>query len=80
MDAGFPCRAPAEALPLAQLAALRLLSGPPMIRDENGMLSGYVYVDMTGRDIGGFVDDLKRAVREKIRLPAGYTISWSCQY
>jgi len=67
-------------VPLAQLAALRLLGGPPMIRDENGMLSGYVYVDMAGRDVGGFVEDLKRAVREKVELPPGYTITWSGQY
>ncbi len=67
-------------VPLAQLAALRLLGGPPMIRDENGLLSGYVYVDMTGRDVGGFVDDLKRVVREKVQLPSGYTIAWSGQY
>ncbi len=67
-------------VPLAQLASLQLMGGPPMIRDENGMLSGYVYVDMAGRDVGGFVDDLKRVVREKVRLPAGYTIAWSGQY
>ena len=67
-------------VPLAQLAALRLLSGPPMIRDENGMLSGYVYVDMTGRDMGSFVNDLKRVVAEKVPLPSGYTIAWSGQY
>ncbi len=67
-------------VPLAQLAALRLLSGPPMIRDENGMLSGYVYVDMAGRDVGSFVDDLKRVVRNKVSLPPGYTIAWSGQY
>jgi Cu(I)/Ag(I) efflux system membrane protein CusA/SilA len=67
-------------VPLAQLATLRFLPGPPMIRDENGMLAGYVYVDMTGRDVGGYVEDLKQVVREKITLPAGYTIAWSGQY
>jgi Cu(I)/Ag(I) efflux system membrane protein CusA/SilA len=40
-----------------------------MIRDEDGMLSGYVYVDMAGRDIGGYVEDLKQVVREKVELP-----------
>ena len=44
------------------------------------MLSGYVYVDMTGRDIGGYVEDLKRVVRDKVTLPPGYTIAWSGQY
>jgi Cu(I)/Ag(I) efflux system membrane protein CusA/SilA len=51
-----------------------------MIRDEDGMLSGYVYVDMTGRDVGGYVEDLKRVVRDKVTLPPGYTITWSGQY
>jgi copper/silver efflux system protein len=67
-------------VPLAQLATLRVLSGPAMIRDENGLLSGYVYVDMAGRDIGGYVEDLKRAVRDQVTLPPGYTLAWSGQY
>jgi Cu(I)/Ag(I) efflux system membrane protein CusA/SilA len=67
-------------VPLAQLTTLRFLSGPAMIRDEDGMLSGYVYVDMTGRDVGGYVEDLKRAVRDKVELPPGYTLTWSGQY
>ncbi len=67
-------------VPLAQLATLRFVSGPPMIRDENGMLAGYVFLDMTGRDVGGYVEDLKRTVREKVVLPASYTIVWSGQY
>ena len=67
-------------IPIAQLADIRLRSGPAMLRDENGMLNGYVYVDVAGRDVGGYVDEAKKAVREKIALPAGYTISWSGQY
>lgn len=67
-------------VPLAQLASLRFVNGPPMIRDENGMLAGYVFLDMAGRDVGGYVDDLKRIVREKVQLPPGYTIVWSGQY
>jgi Cu(I)/Ag(I) efflux system membrane protein CusA/SilA len=67
-------------VPLAQLADLKMVSGPAMIRDEDGMLSGYVYVDMAGRDVGGYVEDLKRAVQEKVELPAGYTIVWAGQY
>ncbi|MGI2324192.1 MULTISPECIES: efflux RND transporter permease subunit [unclassified Methylococcus] len=67
-------------VPLAQLADLRMVSGPAMIRDEDGMLSGYVYADMAGRDVGGYVEDLKRVVKEKIELPAGYTLIWSGQY
>lgn len=51
-----------------------------MIRDENGRLSGYVYVDVTGRDIGGYVRDAKKAVFEKIKIPPGYQLVWSGQY
>jgi Cu(I)/Ag(I) efflux system membrane protein CusA/SilA len=50
------------------------------MQDEGGMLSGYVYVDMAGRDIGGYVEDLKRAVRQQVEVPAGYTLAWSGQY
>ena len=67
-------------VPLAQLAELKLLSGPAMIRDEDGMLSGYVYVDMAGRDVGGYVEDLKGAVNGQVKLPPGYTLTWSGQY
>ena len=51
-----------------------------MIRDENGRLSGYVYVDVSGRDIGSYVKDAKKAVREKVSVPAGYQLVWSGQY
>ncbi len=67
-------------IPLGQLAELRIASGPAMIRDEDGQLSGYVYVDMTGRDIGGYVQEAKQKVAEQVQLPAGYTLSWSGQY
>jgi Cu(I)/Ag(I) efflux system membrane protein CusA/SilA len=67
-------------VPLEQLADIRLTLGPAMIRDENGMLSGYVYVDVAGRDIGGYVRDAKKAVREKVTLETGYSLAWSGQY
>ncbi len=67
-------------VPMAQLADVRMLSGPGMIRDENGRLSGYVYVDVTGRDIGGYVADAKKAVMEKVKIPPGYQLVWSGQY
>jgi Cu(I)/Ag(I) efflux system membrane protein CusA/SilA len=67
-------------IPLEQLADIKLTQGPAMIRDENGLLSGYVYVDVAGRDIGGYVNDAKRAVRENIKLPQGYSLTWSGQY
>ena len=67
-------------VPLGQLAELRLASGPAMIRDEDGQLSGYVYVDMSGRDIGGYVEEAKKKVADQVQLPAGYTLTWSGQY
>jgi Cu(I)/Ag(I) efflux system membrane protein CusA/SilA len=67
-------------IPMAQIADIQLLSGPGMIRDENGRLSGYVYVDVSGRDVGGYVADAKKAVLEKVDLPPGYTLVWSGQY
>jgi len=67
-------------IPLAQIADIRMLEGPSMIRNENGQLAGYVFVDMTGRDIGGYVEEAKKRVQEKLKLPKGYTLIWSGQY
>lgn len=67
-------------IPLAELADINFVSGPAMLRDENGMLSGYVYVDLAGRDVGSYVADAKRAVQQSVQLPTGYTITWSGQY
>ena len=67
-------------IPIGELADIRLVSGPAMIRDENGMLSGYVYVDIAGRDIGSYVNEAKRVVRRELQLPAGYSLQWSGQY
>jgi Cu(I)/Ag(I) efflux system membrane protein CusA/SilA len=67
-------------VPVSELAAIRVRSGPAMLRDENGMLSGYVYVDVAGRDVGTYVDEAKRLVRQRIALPAGYSVVWSGQY
>jgi Cu(I)/Ag(I) efflux system membrane protein CusA/SilA len=67
-------------IPLEQLADIHLTLGPSMLRDENAMLSGYVYVDITGRDLGGYVSEAKKIVGEKLSLPAGYSLQWSGQY
>jgi Cu(I)/Ag(I) efflux system membrane protein CusA/SilA len=67
-------------VPLGQLAKLEMVTGPSMIRNENGLLAGYVYVDMAGRDIGGYVDEAKRVVASQLALPAGYSLEWSGQY
>jgi len=67
-------------LPLNQLAELRLTTGPGMLRNENGMLTGYVYVDVAGRDLGSYVAEARQVVREGLKLPPGYAIEWSGQY
>ncbi|MDP3787290.1 MAG: efflux RND transporter permease subunit, partial [Candidatus Omnitrophota bacterium] len=67
-------------IPLEQIAEIKFVMGPAMIRNENGMLSGYVYVDVADRDIGGYVSDAKKVVRQNVKLPAGYSITWSGQY
>jgi Cu(I)/Ag(I) efflux system membrane protein CusA/SilA len=67
-------------IPLSQLATVNVASGPSMIRDEDGLLTGYVYVDVTGRDQNGYIEEATRLLREKVKLPPGYAISWSGQY
>ena len=67
-------------VPLTQIADIHTRNGASMIRDENGRLSGYVYVDVSGRDIGGYVQDAKKAVLANVKLPAGYQLVWSGQY
>lgn len=65
---------------LGQLADLGLSLGPGMIRDENGLLAGYVYVDIEGTDPGTYVKSAKELIREKVRLPVGTSLLWSGQY
>ena len=67
-------------IPLEQLAEIRTVSGPGMLRDENGMLNGFVYVDVAGRDIGTYVEEAKTVVRDNVKLPPGYSFAWSGQY
>ena len=67
-------------IPLAQIADISVKTGPGMIRDEDGRLSGYVYVDVSGRDIGSYIVDAKRAVADRVSVPAGYQLVWSGQY
>ena len=69
-------------VPLGQVADVRVVTGPPMIRDEAGMLTGYVYVDMDAakKDIGSYVDEAKKAVGKEIALPTGYFLKWTGQY
>ncbi|MEK7474171.1 MAG: CusA/CzcA family heavy metal efflux RND transporter [Candidatus Coatesbacteria bacterium] len=67
-------------IPLGELAAISLKTGASMLRNENGLLAAYVFVDFTDPDIGGYVARAKRAVAEQVRLPAGTTLLWSGQY
>jgi Cu(I)/Ag(I) efflux system membrane protein CusA/SilA len=69
-----------QQVPLSQLADVRLTAGPSMLRNENGLLSGYVYVDVTGRDVGSYVAEARAAVNRGLIMPAGYSIAWSGQY
>ena len=71
-----------SAVPLGALAAVQVVRGPPMIKDENGVLVGYVFADIDGaqRDLGGWVRDAKRLVQEGLVLPAGYRLQWTGQY
>ncbi|MEO5329799.1 MAG: CusA/CzcA family heavy metal efflux RND transporter [Magnetococcus sp. THC-1_WYH] len=67
-------------IPLGELATIRFTDGPPMIKSENARLTGWVFVDIDGRDIGGYVDEARRHVAENVSLPPGFAISWSGQY
>jgi copper/silver efflux system protein len=67
-------------IPIAQVADLKFTAGPSMLRNENGLLTGYVYVDVAGRDLGGYVDEAKQLVRNEVKLPPGYALQWSGQY
>jgi Cu(I)/Ag(I) efflux system membrane protein CusA/SilA len=67
-------------IPLSDLAEIKPVTGPGMIRDENGLLTGYVYVDVAGRDPGGYVREAQEVVRHKVKLPPGFAITWSGQY
>lgn len=67
-------------IPLGQLARIGLTRGAPSIRTENALLSAYIYVDIRGRDIGSYVADAQRAVREQIKFPPGYYVTWSGQF
>jgi Cu(I)/Ag(I) efflux system membrane protein CusA/SilA len=76
----IPVNGAKQHIPLAELADVRTASGPAMIRDEDGLITGYVYVDVAGRDISGFVSDAKRAVAGAVKMPAGYSLRWTGQY
>jgi len=67
-------------IPISEVAKVYFSRGPAMIRDEDGLLTGYVYLDLSTKDYGGFVDKADRLLREKLKLPPGYTYKWSGDY
>jgi Cu(I)/Ag(I) efflux system membrane protein CusA/SilA len=67
-------------VPLGQVATIKQVAGPMVVRTEGAQPTAWVYVDVAGRDIGGYVADAKREVERMVRLPTGYTLVWSGQY
>lgn len=67
-------------IPISEVAKVYFSQGPAMIRDEDGLLTGYVYLDLATKDYGGFVAKANRLLNEKLRLPAGYSYKWSGEY
>jgi Cu(I)/Ag(I) efflux system membrane protein CusA/SilA len=65
---------------LGDVAKIRIEDGPPMLKSENARLSGWVYVDIRGRDLNSAVRDMQQVVQEKVDVPAGYSVSWSGQF
>ncbi len=77
----LPIVTPSKAqIPLHEVAEVKIVDGPGMIKSENARRIGWVYVDIKGRDLGGYVLDAQKQVAEKIDLPAGYSVGWSGQY
>ena len=67
-------------LPLSAITDIRVVDGPPMLKSENARLSGWIYIDIRGRDLVSAVHDMQAAVSKQVQLPAGYSIGWSGQF
>jgi len=67
-------------IPISEVATISFSRGPAMIRDEDGQLTGYIYIDLNTTDYGGFVEHASQMLRQKLQLPAGYTYQWSGEY
>jgi Cu(I)/Ag(I) efflux system membrane protein CusA/SilA len=70
---------PPSRVPLAQLADIKVVRGPTNIKSEEGLLAEYVYVDFSGRDVGGYADEAKKSVAS-LKIPEGYRLEWSGEY
>jgi Cu(I)/Ag(I) efflux system membrane protein CusA/SilA len=67
-------------VPITQLAEIRVVKGPPVIKSENARKNAWIYVDLRGIDVGTYVKKAQQIVQEKVKLPSGYSIVWSGQY
>ncbi|MFZ0470672.1 MAG: efflux RND transporter permease subunit [Thiogranum sp.] len=79
--AELPIQTPVGAqIALGDVAAVKIVGGPGMIKSENARLNGWIYIDIQGRDIGSYVREARQVVAEQVDLPAGYSLNWSGQY
>ncbi len=76
----IPVAGELKQIPLSQLAEVSVAAGPAMIRDEDGLLTGYVYIDVAGQDPAGYIAEASRLIKAKVELPGGYAVTWSGQY
>jgi Cu(I)/Ag(I) efflux system membrane protein CusA/SilA len=67
-------------IPLGEVATIKIEPGPPMIKSENARRTAWIFVDMSGRDVGGFIADAQHAIQQKLQMPPGYTLVWSGQF
>ncbi|MGC1403249.1 MAG: efflux RND transporter permease subunit, partial [Thermodesulfobacteriota bacterium] len=79
MGSGGPAAGQSSQVPLGQVADIRIVKGPTAIKSEEGLLSLYVFVDFSGRDVGGYVQEAKKKVAS-LKIPAGYRLEWSGEY
>lgn len=67
-------------IPLGEIADIQIVKGPTQIKSEEGLLANYVFVDFSGRDVGGYVEEAKKNVAKQVKLPVGYRLQWSGEY
>jgi len=80
LGSGFRAPGPVSPqIPLEQLAEIKIVKGPPVIKSEEGLLTSYVYIDFSGRDVGGYVEEAKGRVAD-LKIPEGYRLKWSGEY
>ena len=67
-------------IPLGDVATVRIQPGPPMVKSENSRRTAWVFIDIAGRDLGGYVDEARRVIEQGIAVPPGYTVGWSGEF